>query len=324
MRCARRAALGVLFAAWLAPGALARAHPLAPLALWVQEDAEGVELQLKRSRVMPPGAAFAPRLPERCRPLEARVRAEPTFVVEEQRLRCEGSLVGARFGVDGLSEAGVDAVVRVQLRDGRVLRALLAETRDSFVVPARMSTVALAGSFARSGLQHLLAGLDHVLLVVGLVLLLGAPGRVLWALTAFTLGHGLSMCGAVMGWIVLPTALAEAAIAATLVWLAWEIARRRADSTSLERPYAAALGVGLVHGLGFAAVFSDVGLAGGDLALGLGAFHLGIEVGQLAIVLATLLLLRLAQGRRALLEPLAAYGIGAVATMWLIERVLVL
>ncbi len=312
-----------IVALWLV-AAVARAHPLAPLALWIQEDDDIVELQLKRSRVMPPAASFAARLPERCQSLETRVRVEPTFVVEEQRLRCEGSLVGAHFGVDGLSEAGVDAVVRVRLSDGRVLRALLAESQDSFVVPARTSRLALAASFARSGLQHLLAGPDHVLFVVGLVLLLGIPRRVLWALTAFTLGHGLSMCGAVMGWVVFPTALAEAAIAATLVWLAWEIARRHGDLATLRRPYSAALGVGLVHGLGFAAVFSDVGLGGYDLALGLGAFHLGIEAGQFTVVLAALLLLGLGRRHRSLLEPVAAYGIGAVATMWLIERLLVL
>ncbi len=316
---------GILLAALLLMPGLVRAHPLAPVGLFVRERGDAVELRLKRSRVMPPGASFAARLPPGCHVLETRVRMERTYAVEEQRLRCDRSLVGAPLGVDGLSEAGVDAVVRVELRDGRVLRALLAESRDSFVVPPRMGVGALLVSFVRSGLQHLLAGLDHVLLVVGLVLLLGEPRRVLWALTAFTLGHGLSMCGAVLGWLAIPASVAEVGIAATLLWLAWEVARRHLDEpVGIRRPYAAALAVGLVHGLGFATVFSDVGLRGSELWKGLGAFHLGIEVGQLAVVAATLLLLHLGRRQRALLEPVAAYGIGAVATLWLLERLLVL
>ena len=306
----------------------ARAHPLAPVALWVDEGEHEVTVQLKRARVMPPGATFSARLPQRCRSLSTRIEPDTSFVVETQRVRCEGSLVGARFGVDGLTGAGIDAVVRVRLADGRVVRALLDESVDVFVVPERMSASQLALSFGRSGLEHLLGGLDHVLLVLGLVLLLGAPRRVLLALTAFTVGHGLSMCAAVLGWIALPVALAEAGIAATLVLLAWEALRRRREPSGethgMKRPYLAALLVGLVHGLGFAAVFSDAGLSGTDLLLGLGAFHLGIELGQLVVVVLGLLALRLAAKHRGRLEPALAYGIGAVAYMWFLERILVL
>lgn len=302
----------------------AYAHPLAPVALWVDEGDE-VVVQLKRAHVMPPGARFAARLPDACAPIGERFVEDISFVIHEQRLRCEGSLVGMRFGVDGLSAADVDAVVRVRLRDERVVRALLDESEDSFVVPERMRTSALALSFGWSGLEHLLAGLDHVLLVLGLVLLLGRPRRVLIALTAFTLGHALSMCAAVLGWIALPTEIAEAGIAATLVWLAWEVVRRRNDdAVEIKRPYTAALLVGLVHGLGFAAVFSDMGLSGTDLLLGLGAFHVGIELGQLVVVLLGLIALRLATKHRERLEPVIGYAIGAVAYMWFLERIFVI
>ena len=304
----------------LAPSAVF-AHPLAPVALWIDDNGEQLQVQLKVARVMPIAASFAARLPAGCRSLGTDYQEETSFVVETQRVRCE-ALVGSQWGVEGLSHADVDAVVRVRFEDGRVVRALLDESDDVFVVPERTSWSELAVSFGRSGLEHLVGGLDHVLLVLGLVLLLGASRRVLIALTAFTLGHGLSMFAAVLGWVVLPTAIAEAAIAATLVWLAWEVVRQR--DTSIKRPYVAALTVGLIHGLGFAAVFSDAGLTGGDLLLGLGAFHLGIELGQVAIVLGGLVAMRLATKHRTKVEPLIGYGIGAVAYMWLIERVLMI
>lgn len=297
------------------------AHPLAPVALWIDDNGHELEVQLKVARVMPIAASFAARLPAGCRSLGTDYQEETSFVVETQRVQCD-ALVGSQWGVEGLSHADVDAVVRVRFEDGRVVRALLDESEDVFVVPERTSWSELAVSFGRSGLEHLVGGLDHVLLVLGLVLLLGAPRRVLIALTAFTLGHGLSMFAAVLGWVALPTAIAEAAIAATLVWLAWEVVRQR--DTSIKRPYVAALTVGLIHGLGFAAVFSDAGLTGGDLLLGLGAFHLGIELGQVAIVLVGLVAMRLATKHRTKVEPLIGYGIGAVAYMWLIERVLMI
>ena len=306
--------------------ATAYAHPLAPVALWVDEGEE-IVVQLKRARVMPPGARFAARLPEGCRAVGTQTHEETSFVIEETRLRCEGSLVGATFGVDGLSSADVDAVVRIRFADGRVVRALLDETTDDFVVPERMSSTELAMSFGQSGLEHLVGGLDHVLLVIGLVLLLGRPRRVLLALTAFTVGHGLSMFAAVLGWIALPTEIAEAGIAATLVWLSWEVVRNSKDDEKkrdIKRPYTAALLVGLVHGLGFAAVFSDAGLNGMDLVLGLGAFHVGIELGQLLFVVLGLGLLRATGDHRAFLRPAVGYVIGAVAYMWLIERVLLI
>ncbi len=174
-----------------------------------------------------------------------------------------------------------------------------------------------------------------MLFVVGVFLLLRRPRRVLIALTAFTLGHGLSLCAATLGWIELPSRLAESAIAATLIWLAWEIVVRRHDgqdsSREMKRPYLAAVGVGLVHGLGFAAAFSEAGVTGPSLSLALIAFHMGIELGQVAVVVVVLGTLRALSTSRSgsgsgsrkrgrTLELAAGYAIGSLAFMWLVER----
>lgn len=334
--------------ALLTPTRIADAHPLAPLALSVEQHGEEVTATLKRSRVQPRGAAFAARFPKSCEALSpVTVTDHASFALEHHALRCDGSLVGTRFGIDGLSEANLDTLVRVTLDGGRVVRGLLDRSSDAFVVPERTTALDTMKAFGRSGVLHLLGGLDHVLFVLGVVLLLRRTRRVLVALTAFTVGHGLSMCAATLGWIDLPSRVAETAIAATLIWLAWEIVQRGgerravprgstpADGADMRRTYLAAIGVGLVHGLGFAAAFSEAGVTGPNLSLALVAFHVGIEFGQIAVVVvAALIALRIVSGARSgvgsgagrgqPLRLIAGYGIGSLAFMWLVERALLL
>lgn len=304
----------------------AHAHPLAPVVLFVEEQGEDMLVRVKRARAQPTGAAFEARVPAGCeRVSPPTVTEAASYVIEQSRFRCSEGLApgwaGAEFGVDGLSEAGVDAVVRVTLMDGSVSRGLLDRSEDVFIVPERGSLLTTTESFVRGGFSHLLGGLDHVLLVLGLVLLLGDPRRIFLALTAFTLGHGLSMCAATFGWIVSSAYLAEIAIALTLLWLAREIVRHREGPAGLRQPYVASFAVGLVHGLGFASAFAGAGMSGLDLGLALGAFHVGIELGQGLIVGAALLLMWLARPHREPMQQLAGYATGAIAFMWVIERV---
>lgn len=316
--------LGVLVSALFA--VTATAHPLAPLGVRITEQEGAIEVSLKRARVQPKGAVFAVRCPASCEPLgEARYEETDSYVLEQRRFRCARSIVGGAFGVDGLTEADIDAVVQITLADGRVLSALLDHSADRYVVPERVTSAKLAGDFARAGLSHLLGGLDHLLFVLGLVLLLPKARPVFIALTAFTVGHAISLCAATLGWLSVPPRVAEVAIAASLVWLARSIVRPpEGVDGELRRPYLAASGIGLVHGLGFAAAFSSAGLGGTDLAVALGVFHVGIELGQLAVVLVALLVVRFTRSRwsTARVETLSAYGIGSLAMMWLIERML--
>lgn len=309
---------------WLLPLLLwmptpAAAHPLAPVALTVRQGADEVVATLKRARVQPRGAAFAPRFPVSCTRVGPPVLEEATsFVRTSYRLRCD-ALTGARFGIDGLTEADVDGIIIVHLRDGRVVEGLVDRSDDHVAVPAAPSWSETSRAFAASGLRHLLAGWDHLLFVLGLALLLRQPRRVLLALTAFTAGHALSMGAATLGVIDVPSAWAEVAIALSLVWLARELVIRDADERDAKRPYVAALGIGLVHGLGFAAAFTTAGVSAATLPLALGSFHLGIELGQVLVVVPTLVVLAKVRAPRRWEIP-AAYVMGGLAFMWLLER----
>jgi hydrogenase/urease accessory protein HupE len=315
-------------AAWLW-AASASAHPLAPIALSLVEQSDGsVTSTLKEPRIRPRGVAPVVRLPS-CEVLEpAAIEQHDDALIRRQRLRC-GSWVGATVGVDGLG--GLNAIVRIEMADGRVHQLLLDAEQPTAVVPAAPSTFTVLAAHLRLGVEHLLGGLDHLLFVLGLCLLLRRPRAIVVALTAFTLGHSLTLAAAVLGLVAVPSGLVEVGIAASLVVVALELVRAPSEAPEealpRKQPAAVIAGLfGLLHGFGFAGVLSQAGLPADDVPLALLGFNIGIELGQLMVVLlgfgAAHLLWRRWQPPRA--RWAAGYLIGGLAAMWIIERTVAL
>lgn len=184
-------------------------------------------------------------------------------------------------------------------------------------------------TFLNEGFVHLLTGYDHILFIVTLLLALGlsrgplrAPLReAAMLVTSFTLGHSLTLVAAALDWLQLPIGPVEAAIALSIVVAALLNLTKKSLAPGL-RP-GMAFGFGLVHGLGFSSVLSELGLPRTHELLGLFAFNIGIELGQLAFVLAlTIPLIHL--GRRHWYRPVVLSGgsiaIALVGTSWFIDR----
>jgi hydrogenase/urease accessory protein HupE len=185
-----------------------------------------------------------------------------------------------------------------------------------FRLPARAERSETIVSYLRLGFRHIFGGFDHLLFIAGLVLLVRSRRALLATVTAFTLGHALTLSCAALGFVRPPVAPIEVAIAASVFWLAVELADRTERTL---RPARLAFGFGLLHGFGFAAALSEGGLPSVDVPLALASFNAGIELGQLAVV--GVLLVCVPALRR--LERPLAYAFGAVAGFWLIERSLV-
>jgi hypothetical protein len=190
-------------------------------------------------------------------------------------------------------------------------------------------------TYVREGVWHIAVGLDHILFLMSLLLpavgiwrarhwepaetLAEAMWDVLRIVTAFTVAHSITLSLATLGFISLPSRLVESTIAASVVLAAlnnvWPLFHGRR--------WTVAFGFGLVHGFGFATVLSDLGLPQGALALALVGFNVGVETGQLVIVLAFLpiafWLRRTAFYRRGVLVAGSLF-IAAVATAWFVER----
>ncbi len=321
------AARRILSAAALAllAGAPALGHPLAPALLELRETPSGLAYVWKQALLQPPGSAIEPALPEHCR---IRQPAQLVRDAASATLRgvadCGGrSLVGARLGVRGLGEGSPAVLLRVELADGRRLRAVLDQRQPALTVPARERRLDVAADYLGLGWRHILGGADHLLFVLGLLLLVRGRRALLLAVTAFTAGHSVTLSLAVLGLLGIPPLLAELAIAASLLALGVALAEG-GDSPLRRWPWLAAGGFGLVHGLGFAGALSEAGLPEGEVPLALLCFNLGIELGQLAFVVGVLAAAAaLRPWRRrgpAWLARLPAYAIGGLAAFWCLER----
>jgi hypothetical protein len=160
-------------------------------------------------------------------------------------------------------------------------------------------------SYTRLGVEHIAEGLDHLLFVLGLLLLVGFRRELCWAITGFTLAHSSTLAASVTGLLVLQPLPVEALIAFSLVLVAHEAWRAqhpsrasrglRAPTLTARFPASLAFGFGLVHGLGFGGALKEVGLPEAERALALLGFNLGVELGQVAFVAVLLALARLAE-----------------------------
>lgn len=142
----------------------------------------------------------------------------------------------------------------------------------------------------------------------------------LWQITAFTLAHSITLGLASLGLIAAPGSVVEPLIALSIVWIAIENCVFK--QASKWRPIVV-FGFGLLHGLGFAAVLSEYGLPRNDLLASLLAFNLGVELGQVSVILAAFGLTFWARKKkwyRFAVQLPASIGIGLVGAYWFIER----
>ena len=287
----------------------AHAHPLAPSLLELTERADGrVDVVLRSPLIRANGAALALVVPDGCRTLEPpRLERDARAETLRATLACSetGLAAGSALGLDGLRESSTNALVRIERADGSRAQGVIDAEHPRFVVPERAERRETIASFARLGVQHILGGFDHLLFVAGLVLLVRRGRALVATVTAFTLGHALTLCAAALGYVSPPVAPIEIAIAASVFWLALELADRSERQGAL--PARLAFGFGLLHGLGFAAALSEAGLPSADVPLALASFNAGIELGQLAVVGVLLLFARALRRRE---RPLA-YAFGA-------------
>jgi hydrogenase/urease accessory protein HupE len=194
------------------------------------------------------------------------------------------------------------------------------------VVAAAAGGTQVAATYVGLGVEHILLGVDHLLFVLALLILVDGWRRLVWTITAFTVAHSITLAAATLGWAALPPPPVEAVIALSIVFVAGEIlhARQGRPGLSLRMPWLVAFSFGLLHGFGFAGALAEIGLPQQQIPLALFTFNVGVEVGQLLFVAAVLLLGRLPGFLRlpvpAWWPQVAAYGIGSVAVVWVLER----
>jgi hypothetical protein len=169
-------------------------------------------------------------------------------------------------------------------------------------------------------------GVDHLLFVLGLLLLVRTPWMLVKTITAFTIAHSITLAAATFGWVGVPEKSVNALIALSIVFVAIEVIKleRGEIGWSVRYPWVIAFGFGLLHGFGFAGALTNIGLPAETLPWALLFFNVGVEIGQLVFVFLVLGVLWAHRQLEAEFprwsERVAVYGIGTIATYWFLAR----
>lgn len=187
----------------------------------------------------------------------------------------------------------------------------------------KMSKTDAAALYLVLGYQHILPlGFDHILFVLSLFLLSPKLKPVLWQATAFTIAHSVTLGLAMYNVIKIPSAVIEPLIALSIMYVALEnIFSPRLKTSRIGVVFV----FGLVHGLGFAGALGSLGLPQNAYLLSLIMFNVGVELGQLTVILLAFFLLAKWFGnkpyyRKAIVIPLSAI-IALVAAVWTVQRI---
>ena len=188
---------------------------------------------------------------------------------------------------------------------------------------SRQGVLAVARRFVPAGVHHILIGPDHLLFLIGLLLLGGSLRQLALVVTAFTLAHSVTLSLAVLGLVNAPSRVVEPAIALSIVYVGIDNLMVRSGRDL--RPWIAG-GFGLIHGFGFASVLREMELPRRALGWTLFSFNVGVEIGQLAVVVivaSALAALRTRSewaGRR--LAVIGSVAVVAAGSVWFVQRLL--
>jgi len=308
----------------LASAAPAHDLGIASVSLWLQSEGRVTLTAKLPSKIH----VSAPELPEQCQQLHKTGRELSVGIEAVQwTYACDKPLRNTDSLIFPWPREGVFVSLKTadgSLRPGQFFiedeGAIPVPLQTLLVAPRGMTEV--AGYYLDLGVEHILTGWDHLAFVYLLCLI--ATGRQLVKLiTAFTLGHSVTLVCAALELVTLAIPPVEACIAISIVLVArQQLLPPKAQRHGLGLVFA----FGLLHGLGFASALGEVGLAQEHLLLGLVTFNLGVELGQLLFVGGFLLAvyglsrLKLIE-RLAGLKPVPAYLIGSLGIFWFVDRV---
>ena len=305
------------------------AHKLAPSSLELKELREGYySVSWQRPQWVPRDDADPQIiLPDHCQhKTSTETHAAPTptgiavFAVTE--VDCgERNLFGSSVSVSPLSATSM-VMARIIFLNERSLSTLLTHDKNEWRIQAYPGLWPLLKSYMSLGVGHILTGYDHLLFVLGLLLLVQGVRALIWLISAFTLGHSVSLSLVAFNAISIPQDVADFFVALSIFWLAVELGREQANRSILgKHPVGMASAFGLLHGLGFAGALLEIGLPVRDTLPSLLSFNIGIELGQLMVVaVAIALAMVLPSVLTQRLRFLGVYMMGTVSVYWCIDR----
>ncbi len=307
------------------------AHKLQPAYLEITEQTIGTfNILWKRPLVGNKPMNIYPQLPGKCSNItEPSINPSQSFALERWLVDCgKSGMINETIVIDGLSSTQTETLFRLELADGSMHTTVLRPDSPAFLIPEKPSKLMVIKSYLVLGIEHILGGFDHLLFVLGLLLIVRSTRLLIKTITAFTLAHSVTLAMAALGFVHVPQTPVEAVIALSILFLATELSKQHRGQIGLtsKAPWIVALSFGLLHGFGFAGALSEIGLPQTDIPLALLFFNVGVEVGQLifvaAVIMVTWMIKKMTIKWPVWAEQGPAYAIGSLAAFWFIQRTL--
>ena len=305
--------LTFLVAVLIAP--LASAHEVRPALLTMtQTDETNYQVSFKQPQVQ--GRFLNLAIETNCELKRVAARTSAAVLLEKFTMHCTEPL--GQIRIIGLEKTLIDTMITVERLNG---------SQDNYLVNGREPSVettrgASTPVYFILGMEHLFFGIDHVLFVLLLLYLVTGFTNLLKVITSFTIAHSITLGLSAFDIGSVAQGPVEALIALSIVMLAAEALGEK-ESLIHKRPWLITFIFGLLHGLGFAAALSEIGLPESTAVLALFLFNVGIEVGQLVIIGIALILSYAAQRFvtiPARVVALPVYLVGGISAYWFIDR----
>jgi hydrogenase/urease accessory protein HupE len=309
------------------------AHEARPAYLEVKETAPGQYAVLWRTPVLAGmRLPVALSLPDGVKNVTEPTVEELADSVVERRSIDAGpkGLSGQHVEFPGLQLTLADVLVRVEMLDGRKWTTIVHPSQPWVDIAASQTWMGVVGTYVIQGIRHILFGADHMLFVLGLLLIVKDRWMLLKTITAFTVAHSITLAIATLGYAEVPVVPLNAAIALSILFLGPEIVRswRGQTSFTIRHPWVVAFAFGLLHGFGFASALTSAGLPHHELPLALVSFNVGVELGQLGFIGLILALERSFQILEIRwprwVEALPGYTVGSLGAFWTVQRITLL
>ena len=251
-------------------------------------------------------------------------------VIERWTIHRPGGLAESSIAIGGLDSTLTDALIRIEDLEGLVQTIRVGPDNPRFDVQAEPGPGEVASVYTYQGVKHIWEGIDHLLFVACLMLVAGRGRKLLATITGFTVAHSLTLALSTLNIITIPIPPVEAVIALSIVFLAVEIAKGNQNSLTYRYPMTVSSSFGLLHGFGFAAVLNEVGLPANEIPIALLFFNIGVELGQIAFVVAILALFWIGAAVVPALkkdvvqrgfQKATVYVVGSIAAYWMFDRI---
>lgn len=258
-------------------------------------------------------------------------RTQGNWVIERRTFVTAAGRIGQEIlRFPGLERTINDAHVRLFRLDGTVFSAVVRPTNPTVQLRGARAWYSTAAEYTGLGFHHIMLGVDHLLFVLGLMLIVSSGRRLFKTITAFTLAHSLTLAVATLGLAHAPLEPLNAAIALSILFLGPEVVRvwRGETSLTIRYPWVVAFLFGLLHGFGFASGLSTTGMPRGELPFALLWFNVGVELGQIAFIG---ICLGMAKAFHVLemrwprwVQRAPGYAVGVCGAFWTIQRVMLM